>query len=209
VPKDHPQYKKASEYWFWAMANGIEAKNLSLRFKNANHPYMIATRDMKKGEIIVSVPYENWQPLEKVMAHSPILQKLNEAGSLVKHLSHPWRNSFFAVFMIEQLKKGKESDYYPYISNFNDLVDHYPTNFGDKEKELLKGCDDLLFKCESKNIIDGNDYTLLTSVCPELKDTCSLEEFKTAKKWVSTRAYGLAFTDGEQRQVLVPFLEFA
>jgi len=158
---------------------------------------MVATRDFKKNDIIVSVPYENWQPLEKVMGYSPILQKLNEAGELVKHLSHPWRNSFFAVFMIEQLKKGKESEYYPYVSNLHDLVDHYPTNYTDKEKEMLKGCDDLLFKCESKNIIDSNDYSLLTQVLPELKETVSLEEFKQAKRWVSTRAYGLAFTDGE------------
>jgi hypothetical protein len=183
---------------------------VSLRFVNPSMPCMVATVNINKGEDIVTVPYDNWQPIEKVMPHSPLCQKLNEAGALVEHLSHPWRNSFFAVFMIEQLKAGPEnSEYYQYFSHFPEDQSHYPGNFSEKEKELVAGCTDLLFKAEERNIIDSNDYTLLCSVCPELKDTVSLEEFKRGKKWASTRAYELAFTDGGKRGVMIPFIEFA
>jgi len=47
-----------------------------------------------------------WMPLEMVLADSPLGKQLNEFGELSKHLSVPWRNCFFAVFFIEQLKLG-------------------------------------------------------------------------------------------------------
>jgi hypothetical protein len=43
---------------------------------------------------------------------------------------------------------GEESTYVNYIEAFPDSMDHYPDNFGDKEKEMLKGCTDLLFMME-------------------------------------------------------------
>jgi len=44
---------------------------------------------------------------------------------------------------------------------------------------------------------------------PEVANQVSFEEYRKGKLWASTRAYDLAFTDGEVRQVLVPYLEMA
>ena len=144
------------------------------------------------------------------MPDSPLCLALNEKGELVNQLRHPWRNSFFAVFFIEQLKMGDKSKYKDYVQNLPSDLSHFPSNFSQKEiDENLKGSTAIQNKIKAKNQADERDFEILCAAHPALKDAMTLEEFKKGKIWASTRAYDLAFTDGQIRQVLIPFIEFS
>lgn len=140
MPDTHPEVIKAKKYGEWIRSKGAHIEKTKLRWKNPTHPYLVASQDIPKGEDIVQIPYSEWMPLETVLPDSPLCLAMNEKGELVQQLRHPWRNSFFAVFFIEQLKMGENSKYKDYIQNLPSDLSHYPSNFSQKEiDENLKG----------------------------------------------------------------------
>jgi len=210
VPDTHPEVVKAKKYEEWIRSKGAHIEKCKLKWKNPTHPYLVATADIAKGQDIVEIPYAEWMPLESILPDSPLCLALNEKGELVNQLRHPWRNSFFAVFFIEQLKMGDKSKYKDYVQNLPSDLSHFPSNFSQKEiDENLKGSTAIQNKIKAKNQADERDFEILCAAHPALKDAMTLDEFKKGKIWASTRAYDLAFTDGQIRQVLIPFIEFS
>jgi len=200
---------KFKKYEEWVKSKGAIIEKCKLKWKHSLQNNLVATQDIKKGETVVGIPYAQWMPLEALMADSPICLKLNEKGELTKKLSHPWRNSFFACWFIEQQKLGEKSKCREYVSFLPNNQHIFPENYTEKEMEMLKGCEHIAKKLELKNKVIQHDYDLLLAANPAIKDTVSLEEFKQGRTWAASRAYDLAFTDGQTRQVLVPFLEFS
>ena len=83
---------------------------------------LVATADIQKEEDVLAVPYAEWLSLENITDNSPELSKLKEKGELVKLLSHPWRNSMYAIFLAEHLKK-KDSPYRYYLDSLPEKLD--------------------------------------------------------------------------------------
>ena len=104
---------------------------------------------------------------------------------------------------------GKDSVYYDYVSSLPTNLDNFPAKWSEKEQEYMKDCHTSQYKILSRKQTDANDYVNMCKAVPEMKDKISFDEFITGKIWASTRAYDLAFTDGEVRQVLIPYLEYA
>lgn len=80
--------------------------------------------------------------------------------------------------------------------------------YTDVERDYLKGSDHTIIKISKKKYDERHDYDVLCCAVPEIAEQISFDEFLIGKIWASTRAYDLAFTDGEIYQVLVPYLEF-
>lgn len=49
----------------------------------------------------------------------------------------------------------------------------------------------------------------LCAACPEIKDMCTLAEFKKGKRWASTRAKQFKLDNGQVNEILVPYVEMA
>jgi len=126
-------------------------------------------------------------------------EKLNQHGNLVteQKLSYPWRNSFFAVFFIEQ-RKLKDSKYAMYLKSLPQDLSNYPILFGEDQINKLKGSQ-MVEKIQKKKEMWTQDYNALLAVEPTLKDVCSLQEFLEGKVLASTRAYDIVYTDGSTR----------
>ena len=87
---------------------------------------MVATQDIKKGDLVLAVPHTMWITIDAVCIDSPLCAKLNTNGELPKLLSQPWMNNFYAVFLIEQ-SKLKESKYNAYLKSLPLDMSNYPT----------------------------------------------------------------------------------
>jgi len=138
---------------------------------------------------------------------SPICKRLNEHGDLVDELSHPWRNCFFALFIVEQ-KKMKTSNYKSFIDSLPLDVSNYPVMFGQEERELLKGSQ-MIGKIDDRVRSWQSDYEAMCEAEPQIRDMMTFIEFKESKQIVSSRAYDIGYTDGTTRQVLIPYVDMA
>lgn len=94
---------------------------------------------------------------------------------------------------------GDKSVYKDYVQNLPMDFSNYGPFYTDKEKDMLEGCDNMIIKTSMKKAIDANDYKLLCMAYPDLEKEITYDEFKTGKMLANTRAYDLAFTDGEVR----------
>lgn len=170
--------------------------------------YLVATADIMKEEDVLAIPYAEWMSLENITSESPELNKLKEKGELVKQLSHPWRNSMYAIFLAEHLKRN-DSPFRDYLNSLPQSQKHYPELFTEDELKHLKGSELMLQRIKKRNELVKKDYDLISQAVPSIKDTISFQEFQTGKILASSRAYDLAFTDGTTRQVIIPFIELS
>lgn len=104
VSKDHPDKISFERFNTEIVKRGAIISNVKTRWQNNNLRYGVTTTDIKKGEDLIAIPHTEWITLEQVVIDSPLCEKLNAFASLTEKLSFPWRNSFFAVFLIEQKK---------------------------------------------------------------------------------------------------------
>lgn len=85
-------------------------------------------------------------------------------------------------------------------------LSNYPVMYGEKEREMLKNsC--ILEKIDIKVATWQQDYNLLCSAEPTLKEKISFKEFKEGLILASIRAYEITYTDGVPRQVLIPYFD--
>lgn len=103
---------------------------------------------------------------------------------------------------------GDNSFYKDYVQNLPLDLQHYAPMFNDIEKEELMGSTYTMEKISMRKASDINDFKLLMMANPEMDKQVTYNEFLRGKILALTRSYDLAFTDGNIRQALVPFLEF-
>jgi hypothetical protein len=168
IPRDSEERARVKRYQDWVVSHGAIINKCKVKFYSKYQVYLTATENIQKGEYVLAIPYQLWIPLEIILGQSPIGQKLNEYGDLTNHLSHPWRNSFFAVILAEQRKMGEDSMYKNYVQNLPTDFSNYAPFYTDNEKDLLEGCDHMIMRTSMKKAIDANDYKLLCMAYPEL-----------------------------------------
>lgn len=176
VSKDYPDKINFERFNTEIVKRGAIINNVKTRWQNKNLRYGVTTTDIKKGEDLIAIPHSEWITLEQVVIDSPLCEKLNQFASLTEKLSFPWRNSFFAVFLIEQKKLKDQSKYSYYIDSMPTDLSNYPVMFGEKEREMLKNsC--ILEKIDIKVATWKQDYHLLCSAEPTLNEQVSFNEF--------------------------------
>lgn len=116
--------------------NGAEFENLHLKFYSENHRGLIATRDFKKGEVVLFIP-DNLiisesqildRPMNKfIMGNSKLLENLNS----VKHvLGQIW---------LTEARNGAFPELVDFLKILPDDVSEFPLMFGETEKSMLEG----------------------------------------------------------------------
>lgn len=148
-------------------------------------------------------------PLEILVQDSPITMKIVEMEDVRRGLSHPWRNSLYAVFIAEHIKLGDASKYKDWVQNLPKDLSSYPTFFTDTEKDYFQDSTFPVRKITERKAQEANDYLVIKKSFPEFEDEITYDEFKAAKILANLRAFEMTFTDNTMRPVLVPFIEFA
>lgn len=148
-------------------------------------------------------------PLEVVVGESPLTLKIVESEEVRKNLSHPWRNSLYAVFLAEHIKKGDESKFKDYVQNLPKDLSNYPSFFGDTEKDYFQDSSYPIRKITERKAIEANDYLVIKKQFEDIEKDLSYDDFKAGKTLANLRAFEMTFVDGSMRHVLLPFVEFA
>lgn len=148
-------------------------------------------------------------PLEVVVADSPITLKVVESEEVRKNLSHPWRNSLYAVFIAEHIKKGDDSKFKDYVQNLPKDLSNYPNFYGDAEKEFFQDSSYPIRKITERKAMEANDYLVIKKNFEDIENDLSYDDFKAGKTLANLRAFEMTFVDGSMRHVLLPFVEFA
>ena len=97
IPEEHPERKRFARLLDWLSEGGSKFDKLKIRFYTADYRGVHAARDIKKGEIVLSIPKEQIITLEMAFA-SPIGKKMFEKG-LRGRLISP-KHSFLATFIM-------------------------------------------------------------------------------------------------------------
>lgn len=147
-------------------------------------------------------------PLELVVANSPTTLKIVEVEEIRKNLSMPWRNSLYSIFICEQQNLGEESKYKDYVQNLPSAKS-FPTNFNDDDKTMLQDSSFAIRKITERKASEATDYSTIAKHFPDIEKEITYDSFKSAKALANLRCFDMPFMDGNMRQVLIPFIEFA
>ena len=119
----------------WMRTDGAEFDKLKMRYYAADYRGVHASREIKKGEVIVYVPLKEIVTLEMAM-DSPIGSQMYAKGFRQKLISP--KHSFLATYIMEE--RRKEVSYFDkYIDILPKAFDNFPIFYTQEERKWLNG----------------------------------------------------------------------
>lgn len=97
---------------------------------------MHAAKHIKAGSILLFIPKERLITIEMAMS-TQIGRKMLKAG-LRNTLFSP-KHSFLTTFILTEIKKNKDSAWFPYIDILPKNVENFPVFYTEEEKQYLIG----------------------------------------------------------------------
>lgn len=113
------------------------------------------------------------------------------------------KHIFLMIYLLWDRKtNGTNSFFHPYYDILPKTLSNMPIFWTDEELQALQGSF-LLQQIADRNEAIAEDYDSIAGTCPEIKELCTLEEFKWARMCVCSRNFGLQM-DGHRTSALVP-----
>ena len=135
LPYEDPERQRFEKMLTWLKQGNSKFDKLKIRYYGPDYRGVHASRDIKKGEIILLVPYNQIITLEMAFA-SPIGAKMYEKG-LRGRLISP-KHSFLCTFIMQE-KRKEVSEWHTYIDILPKNLSNFPIFFTAEDKEWLKG----------------------------------------------------------------------
>ena len=184
----------------WLRDGNSKFDKLKIRYYGPDYRGVHASRDIKKGEIILLVPLNQIITLEMAFA-SPIGSKMYEKG-LRQRLISP-KHSFLSTFIMQE-KRKENSEWHIYIDILPKNLSNFPIFFTKEDKEWLEGSP-FLDQIEEKIQDIKIDYDL---ICKEVPDFAQfpIQEYSEIRMMVSSRIFGIE-VEGRKTDVFVAYAD--
>lgn len=194
------QYQLYSKYIFFLKElykfNSFFPK-LEIHFFSDNYRGVIAKSDIKKYEIIMSIPKICLISMD--IALSTTIGK--EIGKFMYQELHSPRHSLFSSFLLSEEKSEKWKFYFDLLpKDFS----YFPIFYTDNELEYLRGSP-FLSQIFEKRIEMKSDYDVICNYIPSFSSFPFIK-FCQARMSVSSRIFGVTM-NGVRADVLVPFAD--
>ena len=194
------QYQLYSKYIFFLKElykfNSFFPK-LEIHFFSDNYRGVIAKSDIKKYEIIMSIPKICLISMD--IALSTLIGK--EIGKFMYQELHSPRHSLFSSFLLSEAQSEKWKFYFDLLpKDFS----YFPIFYTDKELEYLRGSP-FLSQIFEKRIEMKSDYDVICNYIPSFSSFPFIK-FCQARMSVSSRIFGVTM-NGVRADVLVPFAD--
>ena len=194
------QYQLYSKYIFFLKElykfNSFFPK-LEIHFFSDNYRGVIAKSDIKKYEIIMSIPKICLISMD--IALSTSIGK--EIGKFMYQELHSPRHSLFSSFLLSEAQSEKWKFYFDLLpKDFS----YFPIFYTDKELEYLRGSP-FLSQIFEKRIEMKSDYDVICNYIPSFSSFPFIK-FCQARMSVSSRIFGVTM-NGVRADVLVPFAD--
>ena len=194
------QYQLYSKYIFFLKElykfNSFFPK-LEIHFFSDNYRGVIAKSDIKKYEIIMSIPKICLISMD--IALSTSIGK--EIGKFMYQELHSPRHSLFSSFLLSEAQSEKWKFYFDLLpKDFS----YFPIFYTDKELEYLRGSP-FLSQIFEKRIEMKSDYDIICNYIPSFSSFPFIK-FCQARMSVSSRIFGVTM-NGVRADVLVPFAD--
>lgn len=194
------QYQLYSKYIFFLKElyklNSFFPK-LEIHFFSDNYRGVIAKSDIKKYEIIMSIPKICLISMD--IALSTSIGK--EIGKFMYQELHSPRHSLFSSFLLSEAQSEKWKFYFDLLpKDFS----YFPIFYTDKELEYLRGSP-FLSQIFEKRIEMKTDYDVICNYIPSFSSFPFIK-FCQARMSVSSRIFGVTM-NGVRADVLVPFAD--
>ena len=194
------QYQLYSKYIFFLKElykfNSFFPK-LEIHFFSDNYRGVIAKSDIKKYEIIMSIPKICLISMD--VALSTTIGK--EIGKFMYQELHSPRHSLFSSFLLSEEKSEKWKFYFDLLpKDFS----YFPIFYTDNELEYLRGSP-FLSQIFEKRIEMKSDYDVICNYIPSFSSFPFIK-FCQARMSVSSRIFGVTM-NGVRADVLVPFAD--
>lgn len=194
------QYQLYSKYIFFLKElykfNSFFPK-LEIHFFSDNYRGVIAKSDIKKYEIIMSIPKICLISMD--IALSTTIGK--EIGKFMYQELHSPRHSLFSSFLLSEEQSEKWKFYFDLLpKDFS----YFPIFYTDNELEYLRGSP-FLSQIFEKRIEMKSDYDVICNYIPSFSSFPFIK-FCQARMSVSSRIFGVTM-NGVRADVLVPFAD--
>ena len=184
----------------WLKKNGVKDSAAKIiKIKN-NERSVVSRKNLNIGDNFVLIP-------KKLLIHSSKIQKTTR-GKYVTKLFKNYGTFLckiinITVYMLLEVRKGKKSFWYPYLSILPETLNHIPV-FWEKDLKYLRGSD-ILNDIDYKKRQLQDEYDILKSSKLQLHDL-TLAEYMRMRSLVSSRNFSL-YIDGEENSVMVPLAD--
>lgn len=114
------------------------------------------------------------------------------------------KHGFLTTYILQEKKKGEDSEYFPFIDILPKTFENFPIFFTPEEREWLKGSPFLDQVIEKIDDIKA-DYDLICDKVPEYTQF-TLKEFSEIRMMVSSRIFGMNI-NGKKTDGFVPMAD--
>lgn len=114
------------------------------------------------------------------------------------------KHGFLTTYILQEKKKGEDSEYFPFIDILPKTFENFPIFFSPEEKEWLKGSP-FLEQVEEKIEDIKADFDLICDKVPEYSQF-TLTEFSEIRMMVSSRIFGMNI-NGKKTDGFVPMAD--
>jgi len=178
---------------------GANFPKIELKYFAKDYRGVVATKEIQKEEIIISVPKEGIITL-RMAKNSPIGQKVLTHGI---SLIYP-NNSLLSTYVLQE-RANPKTKWACLIEAMPKSVSNFPAFFTEKERSLLNGTQFLLTIDELRKDME-KDYNRICGVAPEFAKMATVQDFMKTRALVNSRIFGTKI-DGEENDSIVPFAD--
>ena len=188
-------------------SGGVINKNLDFQKSTASGVSIIAKEFIKKGSVLVGVPYDELLTAQRVINYEPLRRIFIEQEQL-----HDFPDEVLAIGIMFAAVAGSACPWYKHVATFP-IKSLDSTIFWSEEELLeLKGCNVFLLTNMMNKQIEADweaVHSALKQIYPDLLGGISLAMYKWAISMIYSRAVGIVNKEGQYERVLPPVLDFA
>ena len=198
--KKYKQYPAYINFMKSLYKMGIYLNKLEISFISESYRFCRATEDIYNDEILLRLPLE-----------SLITKEVARNGDMGKYFTDDFERKLdspthclITTFLLNEIDKGNQSKWKFYTDFLPSSYNSFPTFYGEKEYELLKGTQFLeLLDNKNKNI--KKDYDALITEIPGYSKY-EFNYFKKMRQVVGSRVFGVHINK-TSNTIIAPFAD--
>ena len=198
--KKYKQYPSYLNFMKTLYKMGLYLNKLEINFVSENYRLCRATEDIYNKDYLVRLPLE-----------SLITTNVSRKGDMGIYFTHELErkldtpvNCLLTTFLLNEMDKGNQSKWKFYIDFLPSSYNSFPSFYGEREYEILKGTQ-FLESLEQKKKSMKKDYDTLVNEIPGYSKY-DFNLFKKMKEVVGSRVFGVKI-NGIRDTIIAPFAD--